>query len=176
MAGATIELICPDTPAWLDAARQVFRDYADSLGIDLGFQGFEAELAGLPGDYAEPGGLLLLARVNGELAGCGAYRALPDADVANACEMKRLFVRAAFRRLGLGRLLAQSLIDRAREAGYAHMYLDTLSDMEAARDLYADLGFHEVAPYYFNPLPGAHYLCADLGHGQTGHGALRALG
>ena len=83
-------------------------------------------------------------------------------DHANACEMKRLYVRPAFRRFGLGRRLAQALMDEARRAGYSVMLLDTLDDMEAARGLYASLGFDEMAPYYFNPIPGAHYLRAPL--------------
>jgi putative acetyltransferase len=157
-----IELIAPDGPALLDATRGIFREYAASLPIDLCFQGFEQELAGLPGDYAPPQGLLLLAFVDGALAGCGAFRPLPDSDHANACEMKRLFVRRAFRRFGLGRLLAQALMDRATEAGHSAMLLDTLDDMEAARGLYASLGFVEVPPYYYNPIPGAHYLKANL--------------
>ncbi|ACB35789.1 GCN5-related N-acetyltransferase [Leptothrix cholodnii SP-6] len=162
-----MRLISPDTPALIDAARELFREYAQSLAVDLCFQGFESELAGLPGDYAEPAGALLLVLVDGELAGCGAFRPLPDADLPNACEMKRLYVRPAFRRYGLGRLLAQQLIDQAREASYSRMYLDTLDDMESARELYATLGFHEVAPYYFNPIPGAHYLCVDLDRSVT---------
>ena len=105
-----------------------------------------------------------LALVDGELAGCGALRALPDADYANACEMKRLYVRPAFRRYGLGRILAQALIDQARQAGYSSMLLDTLDDMEAARGLYGSLGFDEIPPYYYNPIPGAHYLKVDLDH------------
>lgn len=157
-----IQLSPPATPEALEAARQVMREYADSLGIDLCFQGFEAELASLPGDYAPPAGLLLLAWVDGELAGCGAFRSLPDADYANACEMKRLFVRRAFRRFGLGRQIAQALIDAATQAGYSAMLLDTLDDMEAARELYASLGFEEIPPYYYNPVPGAHYLKAEL--------------
>ena len=127
------------------------------------FQNFEAELAALPGEYAAPSGRLLLAFVDGALAACGGFRALPDADEANACEMKRLFVRPAFRRFGLGRALAEALLDEARRAGYSVMLLDTLDEMESARELYASLGFVEVAPYYFNPIPGAHYLKADLG-------------
>jgi ribosomal protein S18 acetylase RimI-like enzyme len=157
-----IRLVIPDTPAQFDAARAIFREYADSLDVDLCFQGFEAELAGLPGEYAAPRGLLLLGYVDDELAGCGAFRALADVDYANACEMKRLYVRRAFRRFGLGRLLAQALLDRATEAGYSTMLLDTLDDMEAARGLYATLGFEDVPPYYFNPIAGAHYLKADL--------------
>lgn len=158
-----IELRCADTPALLDAAREIFREYAHSLAVDLGFQNFDAELAALPGDYAAPSGQLLLAYVDGELAGCGAMRACIGADDANACEMKRLYVRPAFRRFGLGRRLAQALLDEARRAGYSAMLLDTLDDMEAARELYERLGFEEIPPYYYNPLPGAHYLKAELG-------------
>ena len=92
-----------------------------------------------------------------------SLRALGDVDYANACEMKRLYVRPAYRRLGLGRLLAQALMDQALRAGYSVMLLDTLDDMEAARGLYAALGFEEIPPYYFNPIAGAHYLKAELG-------------
>lgn len=157
-----VQLVTPGDPRALEAARGILREYAQSLPIDLCFQGFEQELAALPGDYAPPGGQLLLAHVDGLLAGCGAFRPLADADYANACEMKRLYVRRAFRRFGLGRLLAQALLDRATEAGYSTMLLDTLDDMEAARELYATLGFEDVPPYYYNPIPGAHYLKADL--------------
>ncbi len=163
MATPDIRLQPPDSAEALDATRVLFREYAQGLGVDLCFQGFDAELAALPGDYAAPQGLLLLAWVDGELAGCGAFRPLPDADYANACEMKRLYVRRAFRRFGLGRLLAQALIDGAVQAGYSAMLLDTLDDMESARGLYATLGFEEVPPYYYNPIPGAHYLKVDLG-------------
>lgn len=157
-----IRLITPDTPELIAATRLIFREYADSLDVDLCFQGFDAELASLPGEYAAPAGQLLLAMVDEELAGCGAFRALRDVDFANACEMKRLYVRPAFRRFGLGRLVAQRLLDDARRAGYSTMLLDTLDDMESARELYAALGFEDIPPYYFNPLPGAHYLKADL--------------
>jgi ribosomal protein S18 acetylase RimI-like enzyme len=163
MPPPVIRLQVPDTPALFDATRELFREYALALGIDLCFQNFEAELAALPGDYAEPQGTLLLAFVDDELAGCGAFRPLTDVDHANACEMKRLYVRRAFRRFGLGRLLAQALIDGATQAGHSAMLLDTLDDMEAARGLYQSLGFGEVPPYYFNPIPGAHYLKVDLG-------------
>lgn len=157
-----VRLLTPATPDLLDATREVFREYADTLGIDLHFQGFDAELAALPGDYAEPRGRLLLAYVDDELAGCGAFRPLTDVDYANACEMKRLYVRRAFRRFGIGRIVAAALMDGAIEAGYSVMLLDTLDDMEAARGLYGSLGFEEVPPYYFNPLLGAHYLKAEL--------------
>jgi putative acetyltransferase len=157
-----IRLITPDTPELLAATRAIFREYAASLDVDLCFQGFEAELANLPGEYSAPTGQLLLAMVDDNLAGCGAFRPLADADYANACEMKRLYVRPAFRRFGLGRLMAQRLLDDARRAGYSHMLLDTLDDMESARELYATLGFENVPPYYYNPIPGAHYLRARL--------------
>ena len=160
--GPDIRLVVPDSAEALDATRAIFREYAAGLGVDLCFQNFEAELAGLPGDYAGPAGHLLLALVDGEVAGCGAFRALHDADHVNACEMKRLYVRPAFRRFGLGRRLAEVLMDEARRCGYSVMLLDTLDDMEAARELYASLGFVETAPYYYNPIPGAHYLRADL--------------
>lgn len=158
-----IELLSPqDAQGWGDT-RAILRDYANSLDVDLCFQGFEEELAQLPGAYAPPSGLMLLAMVDGAVAGCGAFRNLPDVDYPNACEMKRLFVRPAFRRFGLGRLLAQALMDRASQAGYSSMLLDTLDEMEAARGLYESLGFEEVPPFYFNPLPGAHYLRVVLG-------------
>ncbi len=157
-----IELRRPTTEAELASAAAVFREYGASLDIDLCFQNFEDEIASLPGDYAPPAGQLLLAYVGGELAGCGALRRFADADDANACEMKRLYVRPAYRRFGLGRLLAQALLDEARRAGYSAILLDTLDDMEAARELYASLGFVEIPPYYFNPIPGAHYLKAEL--------------
>jgi putative acetyltransferase len=157
-----IELLTPATPELLNATRAILREYAAQLGVDLCFQNFDAELADLPGEYAGPRGALLLATVDGEVAGCGALRALADADYPNACEMKRLYVRPAFRRFGLGRLLAQALMDRGLQAGYSNLLLDTLDDMEAARGLYVSLGFEEIAPYYFNPIPGAHYLKASL--------------
>ena len=160
--GPQIELHLAEGPALVDVARTLFREYAAALNIDLCFQDFDAELADLPGDYAAPGGALLVALVDGQPAGCGALRPLPDADYPNACEMKRLFVRRAFRRFGLGRMLAQELMDLATQAGYGTLLLDTLDDMEAARGLYASLGFVEIPPYYFNPLPGAHYLKVEL--------------
>lgn len=164
MAGASPEITLRHVEelASVEAAREIFREYAASLNVDLCFQNFDAELAALPGEYAAPSGRLLLAAIDGALAGCGGFRALADCDHANACEMKRLFVRPAFRRFGLGRVLAEALIDEARRAGYSTMLLDTLDEMESARELYASLGFVEVAPYYFNPIPGAHYLKCDL--------------
>ena len=163
----SIELVTVESPEHADAARGLIREYADSLGVDLCFQHLDAELAALPGEYAAPAGALLVVLVDGQPAGCGAIRPLPDVDYPDACEMKRLFVRRAFRRFGLGRLLAQTLIERAQQAGYSTLLLDTLDDMEAARSLYAELGFEEIPPYYFNPLAGAHYLKVDLGAPAT---------
>ncbi len=160
---ARIELLAVQTPADLQTTRTLFREYAQSLSVDLCFQNFEAELARLPGDYAAPAGALLLALVDGQAGGCVAMRPLPDSDHTNACEMKRLYVRPTHRRYGLGRQLTQRLMDLAAQAGHSCMLLDTLDDMEAARGLYGSLGFVEVPPYYFNPIPGAHYLKVVLG-------------
>jgi putative acetyltransferase len=157
-----IQLITPATPTEFQATRDIFQEYAHQLGVDLCFQNFDAELETLPGDYADPQGALLLAMVDGELAGCCAMRPLDSVDYPNACEMKRLYVRNSHRRLGLGRQLAEAVIDAARIAGYRHMLLDTLTEMESARALYQDLKFEEIPPYYHNPLAGAHYLKVDL--------------
>ena len=157
-----IQLVTPVTPDEFKATRQIFQEYALQLGVDLCFQNFDAELETLPGDYAEPEGALLLAMVDGELAGCCALRPLTSTDYPNACEMKRLYVRQTHRRLGLGRQLAEAILDAARVVGYHHVLLDTLSEMESARALYEDLNFEEIPPYYHNPLAGAHYLKASL--------------
>lgn len=150
------------SPAELIHVRSLFQEYADRLDVDLTFQNFNGELAELPGEYAEPRGALLLARVDGIPAGCCALRPLDTVDYSNACEMKRLFVRPEFRRLGLGRQLVEKTMDTARMAGYDCLLLDTLSDMETARALYQELGFEEIPPYYFNPIEGAHYLKVQL--------------
>lgn len=155
-------LLAAPTGADMDAVRLLFREYAQSIQVDLCFQDFERELAELPGDYASPRGGLLTARVGAHWAGCCAFRPLDSSDYANACEMKRLYVRPGFRGLRLGRLLAEGILDMARQAGYDCILLDTLDDMEAARALYEDLGFEEVPPYYYNPIAGAHYLKAEL--------------
>ena len=155
-------LLTAETPHDLEAARHLFVEYADSLGINLDFQDFEHELATLPGDYAAPRGTLLLAIVDGAIAGCCALRPFDASDYPNAAEMKRLYVRKAFRGFGLGRELAEATLNAARERGYDHVLLDTLDDMESARALYTDLGFEEIPPYYHNPMAGAHYLKANL--------------
>ncbi len=159
---AAIELRLASTPEDLQAARALFLDYQASLDVDLCFQGFAHEVDHLPGEYAAPAGALVLAFVDGAPAGCCALRALHNSDHLNACEMKRLFVRPAFRGFGLGRQLVDRILTQAQIAGYATMLLDTLSDMEAARALYQEVGFVEIAPYYHNPIAGAHYLKVDL--------------
>jgi len=157
-----VELTTPREPHEIELVREIFEEYASGLGVDLCFQQFDEELAGLPGDYAAPRGALLLAYVDGAVAGCVALRPLDGVDYANAAEMKRLYVRKAFRGFGLGRQLAERVLDAARAAGYDCVLLDTLDDMEAARALYEELGFEEIPPYYHNPIAGAHYLKADL--------------
>lgn len=162
MKPKSVEFLTPITPAEFDALRDIFREYAASLNVDLSFQDFKHELTVLPSEYAEPRGALLMARVDGEVAGCCALRPMDAVDYPNACEMKRLFVRPGFRGLGLGRQLAELIMESARLAAYDYVLLDTLDDMEAARTLYEDLGFVEIPPYYHNPIAGAHYLKADL--------------
>lgn len=161
-SGTCLLEVTAATPEVLVHARELFAEYQEQLGIDLEFQGFASEVAQLPGDYTAPLGTLLVAYVDGQAAGCCAMRARPDADHINAAEMKRLYVRPAFRRFGLGRLLAEHVLGLARHAGYGCLLLDTLDDMEAARNLYQELGFEEIAPYYHNPVAGAHYLKASL--------------
>jgi ribosomal protein S18 acetylase RimI-like enzyme len=138
--------------------RTLFREYARDIGIDLEFQGFEAELAALPGKYREPAGRLMIAWGGSDALGCVALRPLSERD----CEMKRLYVRPATRGSALGRALAERICEEARAAGYARICLDTLASMTPALKLYASLGFHDIAPYVFNPLPGARYLARDL--------------
>jgi ribosomal protein S18 acetylase RimI-like enzyme len=138
----------------IDTVRKLFREYQALLGVDLCFQGFEAELEGLPGDYAPPGGRLFLASNDGVPAGCVALRAL----AGSRCEMKRLFVRPAARGLGAGRALVARVIDEARALGYAEMVLDTLPMMAEAQHLYQAFGFRDIPQYCENPIPGARYL------------------
>jgi putative acetyltransferase len=134
--------------------RQLFEEYAGSIGVDLCFQGFDQELATLPGRYAPPQGRMLLARWNQEAAGCVALQPLQN----GICEMKRLYVRPDYRRYGVGRALAEHLIGEAGAAGYSSMRLDSLPSMGQAIQLYRRLGFRDIAPYRPNPVPGAVFL------------------
>ena len=147
------------SPADVATARTLFREYADSIGIDLCFQDFETELATLPGAYRPPSGALLLAERAGEAVGCVALRPLEPPAVA---ELKRLYVRPSARGAGLGAALTEAALGLAREAGYARIRLDTLPTMAAAQALYRRLGFREVGPYRPNPIPGALYMECDL--------------
>jgi putative acetyltransferase len=142
----------------LDDVRALFREYADSLGVDLSFQGFEEELVSLPGEYAPPAGRLLLGILDGGAAACVALRAFGERD----CELKRLYVRDRARRTGLGRLLVEAAIEAAREIGYERMLLDTLPAMSAARSLYRSLGFEEVDAYRYNPVPGTSFMALRI--------------
>jgi GNAT superfamily N-acetyltransferase len=139
-------------------ARRLFTEYQAALGVDLGFQDFDDELATLPGLYASPNGRLLLVRIDAAVAGCVALRPLPG----DACEMKRLFVRPGFRAAGIGRVLAERVIAEASAIGYRRMYLDTLPSMGRAQQLYEVLGFRDIEPYRYNPIAGARYLGLEL--------------
>jgi GNAT superfamily N-acetyltransferase len=153
---ASPELIVAKRPEDYLAARALFSEYAAQLGVDLCFQNFSAELERLPAMYGQPTGRLILARHEGHDIGCVGVRALANA--SGVCEMKRLYVRASARGLGVGRQLAVAAIDAARQLGYGRLVLDTLGSMTAARALYSELGFTETAPYYPNPTAGVAYL------------------
>jgi len=140
------------------SARELFTEYADSLDFDLDFQGFDEELANLPSEYAPPKGCLLLAEYKGQPAGCVAVRGLSE----DICEMKRLYVRPEFRGLGIGRALAQFVVEHARAIGYTCIRLDTAPSMEAARALYLSLGFGQISPYRYNPIEGAVFMELEL--------------
>jgi GNAT superfamily N-acetyltransferase len=141
-----------------EAARRLFIEYQESLGVDLCFQGFDRELAELPGAYAPPDGRLLMARDQGTAVACVGLRRLDDA----TCEMKRLYVRPSHRGHGLGRVLAEAVISEARLIGYERMRLDTLPSMREAAVLYERLGFRDIEPYTENPVPGARFLQLEL--------------
>lgn len=146
------------TPTDLDTIRSLLREYQALLGVDLCFQGFAAELDGLPGGYARPDGRLLLATENGAPVGCVALRPLGS----TRCELKRLFVRPGSRGLGIGRALTVRILAEARAIGYEEIVLDTLPSMAAAQRLYEEQGFREIAPYCVNPIAGTRYLGRGL--------------
>ena len=140
-------------------ARELFQEYAQSLGVNLCFQNFEQELAGLPGHYAPPDGRLLLAEYDGQLAGCVALHKWES----GVCEMKRLYLRPSFRGKGLGRAIAEKIIADASSIGYQRMRLDTIEPlMKDAVEMYRKLGFREIAPYRPNPIAGAMYMELQL--------------
>jgi len=145
-------------PEQVEAVRGIFREYAESLGIDLSFQQFDAELADLPGKFAAPRGRVLLAYHTGALIGCVALRPIDE----TVCEMKRLYVRPSGRGLQAGKQLATLICATARELEYSRIRLDTLPTMHAALRLYASLGFEPIPAYVFNPIPGAIFLECDL--------------
>jgi len=153
-----LKIFPAETKEDIELAKMLFVEYADSLGFDLDFQDFEEELANLPGDYAGPRGCLLLAKYKDQPAGCVALRAFSS----SICEMKRLYVRPKFRNLGIGKALAESVIEQARRIGYARMRLDTIPSMQAARALYASMGFREIEPYRYNPIEGAVFMELEL--------------
>ncbi|TAL89632.1 MAG: GNAT family N-acetyltransferase [Candidimonas sp.] len=144
-----------DTPDDISTAASLFEEYAASLDVDLGFQGFADELATLPGHYAAPQGALLLAWEGDIALGCVALRALEPPAIA---ELKRLYVRPAGRGQAIGSRLSQAAIARAKQIGYERIRLDTLSSMLAAQRLYESLGFYEIPPYRYNPVPDTRYL------------------
>ena len=147
------------SPDQIAQTRELFLEYAKSLGFSLCFQGFDNELAGLPGDYAPPDGRLLLAECQGQLAGCVALHRLGS----DVCEMKRLYLRPQFRGKGLGRALAERIIAEGRQVGYKRMRLDTVEPvMKDALAMYRKLGFKEIAPYRTNPIAGAKYMELEL--------------
>ena len=153
-----VQIISAQTDEHYHCARQLFIQYADSLGLDLEFQGFTRELATLPGDYALPDGCILLAEISDNFTGCVALRPLEN----KICEMKRLFVIPEYQGRGIGRILALAVIDQAREKGYQKMRLDTIDSMKEAKALYYSLGFRPIEAYRFNPLENPSYLELDL--------------
>jgi ribosomal protein S18 acetylase RimI-like enzyme len=153
-----IEIRAAEFPCDLAVVRQLFREYAESLDIDLCFQNFEDELASLPGKYAPPQGRLLLAGEANEVLGCVALRPIDT----ESCEMKRLYIKPQARGLHLGRSLAERICQEAREAGYRRICLDTLTTMTTAIQLYESLGFKRIGPYVFNPVEGAIFLGLEL--------------
>jgi ribosomal protein S18 acetylase RimI-like enzyme len=162
MPGATASPAIGISPARSEAdiasARELFGEYAESIGVDLEYQGFSSELAGLPAPYAPPSGDLLLARADDELVGCVAFRALDR----STAEMKRLYVRPSGRGMGLGGRLVEATLSAARQAGYDELRLDTLANMEAAQALYRAMGFVEIPPYGGAHRPGTRFFALSL--------------
>lgn len=155
----SFEIIQAETPSQIVQAREIFEEYAESLGFSACFPGFKEELSGLPGGYAPPEGRLLLAEYEGELAGCVGLRKLE----AGVCEMRRLYLRPSFRGKGLGRILADYLISEARKIGYQQMRLGTVEPkMKRALEMYRSMGFHVIQPYRANPLKDAVYMELEL--------------
>lgn len=138
----------------LEEVKKLFLEYAQSLNIDLAFQDFETELTTLPGKYAPPDGVLIVALVNGKVAGCVALRKIE----ASICEVKRLYVRDAYRGFRIGRGLIEEIINEATNLNYDYMRLDTLRTMTKAQSLYRSLGFYDIEPYVFNPIKGARFM------------------
>jgi ribosomal protein S18 acetylase RimI-like enzyme len=159
-AAALVEILPVCSADEIATVKGLFLEYANSLAVSLCFQGFDEELAELPGAYAPPRGRLYLVHVDGAAAGCVGLRPLDSGH--DRSEMKRLYLRPSFRGLGLGRRLAELVIAEARAIGYRKLVLDTLAEMKSARALYADLGFREIRAYYDNPLPGVLYAELDL--------------
>jgi len=157
-SATSFELVAAGTPDEVAACRSLFLEYQRGLGVSLCFQGFDAEAAALPGDYAPPRGRLVLAHLKGRPAGCVALRPLFHRDA----EMKRLYVRSAHRGSGLGWMLATHIIGEARTLGYETLKLDTLPQMQAAQRMYEKLGFRDTAPYNDNPVNGVRFLALDL--------------
>jgi len=154
-----MQLIQATTEEQIETARELFKEYAASLAIDMCFQSFDQELQTLPGKYAPPDGRLLLAYVDDELIGCIALRKLDE----RICEMKRLFLRPNYRGKGYGRTMIENLIEQARDIGYQRMWLDSLpGKMDAAISLYREFGFKDIPAYYENPLEGVVYLERSL--------------
>jgi ribosomal protein S18 acetylase RimI-like enzyme len=159
MKASPVRIISAVKPRDVERAKELFLEYAASLGFDLDFQGFDEEVARLPGCYAPPSGRLLLAARGGESIGCVALRPLGT----GVCEMKRLYVRPNRRGEGIGKMLAERIVREARRIGYETMRLDAIRDMHAAVRLYGSMGFREIAPYRFNPVEGAVYMELPLG-------------
>jgi putative acetyltransferase len=157
-AGPGFEVRPADRPGDIAAIRALLLAYLEETGLDLGFQGFHEELAGLPGEYAPPGGCLLCAQAGERIVGCVAFRPLDE----GRCEMKRLYVLPGFRRSALGAALVAAILERARAAGYAFMCLDTAPGMERAQALYARFGFRDIERYNDNPIPGVRFMGVDL--------------